>query len=133
MAVKLTNLTDFLELKLNSDYMFTLVESLQLLIASRKINIYATICVILIGLIGNFITMFIFSQKKFRTNSSHVYLLCLSIIDTFFLVNHFFEDTIRAYISIYFSKTDDLFFKTIFRNETICRLANYFQYTFQLI
>ena len=118
MALKLTNLTDFLELKLNPDYVFTLIESLQLLNASRKINVYATFCITLIGLIGNLITMFIFLQKKFRTNSSHVYLLCLSIIDTFFLINHFLEDTIRAYISIYFNETDDdLFFMTIFKSK----------------
>lgn len=66
---------------------------------SRKLNIILTIVIILIGLIGNFLTLFVFSQKKFkcfRSNSSHIYLMSLAANDSLFLFVHFFEDTIRT-------------------------------------
>ena len=58
---------------------------------SSKINIYSSLIVIVIGLTGNFLTIFVFGQSRFRTNPSSVYLLCLAVNDSLFLVIHFFE------------------------------------------
>ena len=40
------------------------LKSYFLLEQSRKINIFATIFFILIGLVGNFLTVFVFAQKR---------------------------------------------------------------------
>ena len=68
---------------------------------TRKINIFSIMIILFIGLIGNFLTIFVFSQNRFRTNSSNVYLLCLAIVDAAFLILHLFEDTVRTYNDIY--------------------------------
>jgi len=58
---------------------------------SSKINIFSTLIMITVGLVGNSLTLFVFGQSKFRTNPSHVYLLCLAVNDSLFLIIHFFE------------------------------------------
>ena len=68
---------------------------------SRKINIFSTLILILFGLIGNSLIIFVFSQKRFRTNSSNVYLFCLAINDSLFLLIHFIEDTVKNYQRIF--------------------------------
>lgn len=72
----------------SSYYVFTI---------TRKINIFLSIFIIIIGLIGNFIQAAVFLHKKFRINSSNVYLLILALSDGLFLIIHFFEDTLRTY------------------------------------
>jgi hypothetical protein len=67
------------------------MRSLILLENTRRINVMSTIIFTLIGLIGHFLTIFVFAQKRFRKNSSNVYLLCLAINDAFYLIIHFFE------------------------------------------
>jgi hypothetical protein len=58
---------------------------------SRIINVYATLVIIIIGLIGHSMTLLMYSKKRFRSNSSNIYLLCLAVIDGSFLILHFFE------------------------------------------
>jgi hypothetical protein len=72
----------------SSYYVFTI---------TRKINIFLSIFIIIIGLIGNLIQAAVFLHKKFRINSSNVYLLILALSDGLFLILHFFEDTLRTY------------------------------------
>ena len=48
---------------------------------SGKINLFGILIAITVGLIGNFLTIFVFSQKRFRNNSSNIFLLCLAIND----------------------------------------------------
>ena len=68
---------------------------------ARKWNIFATLPIIIIGLIGHSLTILVFVQKRFRTNSSNIFLLCLAFNDSLYLINHFFEDTLRTYKDIY--------------------------------
>ena len=75
--------------------------SLYFIELTRKINLFATLIIIAIGLIGNCLIIFVFSQNRFRINSSNVYLLCLAIIDNLFLIVHLFEDSIREYQEIF--------------------------------
>ena len=113
---------------------------------SRKINIFASILFILIGLVGNFFTIFIFSQKRFRTNSNNIFLLCLSINDSFFLIIHLFEDTFRTYTEMYIHEEKATDFKGKFLLDTIvnfvnitdksnvtCMLINYLRYVLRFI
>lgn len=138
MELFYSNQSELVEIKLNltqlnlNDDMINLVNSLKILINSRVINIFATMCITVIGLIGNLATMCIFAHKKYRLNSSHVYLLSLALIDTLFLVNHFFEDTLHAYSSMYLtSEYDTEEYFRIYDNPTLCRLLNYFRYSFR--
>ena len=75
--------------------------SFQVLKKCRQINVFSTIVIIFIGLIGNFITIIVFAHQKFRVNSSNVYLLCLAVNDSLFLIIHFFENTVKTYQQLY--------------------------------
>lgn len=74
---------------------FSLVEN------SRKINIFLTMLILAFGLVGNVLIFLVFCQKRFRKNSSNVFLLCLALNDSLFLVIHFFENTIRSIHYVY--------------------------------
>jgi len=69
---------------------------------SDKINVIISILIVCIGLIGNTLSLIIYGQSKYRLNSSHVFIFILAIIDSLFLIVHFFEDTIRNYKKYYF-------------------------------
>ncbi len=71
---------------------------------TRNLNIQLTTLITMIGLVGNSLAIFVFSQKRFRRNSASVYLLCLAISDGLFLLTHFFEDTLRTYIDLYLNQ-----------------------------
>jgi hypothetical protein len=75
--------------------------SYEVLEATRKVNILFTTCLIVFGLIGNALIIYVFSKKRYRINPSNVFLLCLAINDSFFLIIHFFEDTVRTYTEMF--------------------------------
>ena len=82
-----------------------------------KLNVFTSALIIIMGIIGNAFTIVVFSQKRFRLKSPGVFLLCLSISDTLFLITHFFEDTIRTYLYIYSYDVDHL--------PDVCRSKTY--------
>ena len=90
---------------------------------------------IVAGLFGNLLTIFVFAQKRFRRNSSNVYLLALAVNNFLYLIAHFFEDTLRAY-EFYYNRKDlklDSSIKQIGLNFTDnywlgCLLTNYTRY-----
>lgn len=108
---------------------------------TRKINIFSILVILLIGLIGNFLTIFVFAQKRFRTNSSNVYLLCLALVDCVFLILHLFEDTVRTYNDIYTQNDNETslihelikIINITDRFEAACCLINYFRNILRLI
>ena len=73
---------------------------------TRRVNIYSTACIILLGVVGNSLGFLVFLQKKTRTKSTSIYLLCLIISDSMYLVTHFFEDTLKAYIDHFVHKIE---------------------------
>ena len=110
----------------------------------RKINIFSTFTIVVFGLIGHFFTILVYSRKKFRTNSAHVHLLCLAIIDSIFLLIHLFEDTLRTFNDVYFNSNNNstamINIKNIIqtinltdKNDTACKTINYLRYTLRLI
>lgn len=62
---------------------------------SREMIVYIKIPVILLGLISNATSVFVFAQKKFRTHSVHVFLLWLALNDSLFLLIYLAEDVIQ--------------------------------------
>lgn len=121
-----------------------IIKSHNLLENTTRFNLIATFIVIIFGLIGNYLIIFVFAQKENRKNSSHVFLLCLAINDAFFLKIHFFENVLRTFQSLTF---DGLTFDNslsvlyqairivniIDRFSIACRLINYFRYVLRLV
>ena len=75
----------------------------------NQVNSILTIIIIIFGLIGHSLTIFVYSQNRFRRNSSNIYFLCLALNDSAYLIVHFL---------IQFSSLIDRF-------EMTCRLINY--------
>jgi hypothetical protein len=97
---------------------------------SDKINVIISILIVCIGLIGNTLSLIIYGQSKYRLNSSHVFIFILAIVDSLFLIVHFFEDTIRNYKKYYFLIN---YFNIIDTNKEICILTNYMRYVLRSI
>lgn len=116
----------------NFNYLHLLQIENHLLVKTTEINLIITFIVLIVGLIGNFLLVYIFCQKRFRVNSSNVYLLCLGINDGLFLLIHFFENTIRTYQSYSNSYLIKMLNITDRLNLTCC-LINYLRYTLRFI
>jgi hypothetical protein len=109
---------------------------------TRKINIFSVLIILVIGLIGNCLTILVFSQRRFRTNSSNIYLFSLAIVDALFLSLHVIEDTVRTYNDVYpinnTNETSFFDFLSNLKNVTdkfllSCSLINYFRYVIRFI
>jgi len=119
------------------------------ILATKKINIFLTFFIVIVGLCGHFLTILVYSKKRFRLNSSQIFLLCLAINDSLFLIVHFFEDTNRTIHEAYFSSsssssssyysyensTSSSSIESIFKKINIidnfniaCSLVNYLRY-----
>lgn len=111
--------------------------SLDNLNISRTVNFYLTLLFIIIGLFGNFLTIFVFVQNRFRKNSSNVYLLCLAINDSVYLVVHFFEDTVKNYKSLYSDDKNFSIFLYLFdlvdSYDFVCKSFSYLRYVLRFI
>jgi hypothetical protein len=117
-----------------SEYDKALIESLYLLDQSKKVSIYANLWVILIGLLGNFLTITIFIQPKFRTNSSHVFLLWLAGNDSVYLIIHLFEDTLQKHADIFTSQKGFIsILNIVHKNDLACRLVHYLRNVLRIV
>ena len=106
-------------------------KSFNFLDIANKINLFSTIIIICIGLIGNLLSLIIYSQSKYRLNSSNVFILILSITDSLFLIIHFFEDTINILEQYYYIEIN--FLNIIDINRESCKIANYLRYVLRSI
>jgi hypothetical protein len=107
---------------------------------SLILNIFFTIVFIFIGLCGNFIILIVYSQSKNRVNASNIFIFCLAIFESIFLMLHFFEDTIRTIRNtkrLFQNNIDnyDLIEKLNFidNNYLMCSISNYLKYTIRFI
>ena len=114
------------------------LNSMILLEISRKVNLFLTLFIIVFGLVGHALTILVYGQKRFRRNSSNVYLLCLAIVDSMYLIVHFLKNTIRTYTDIY--STDQSYVNALIqsinlidRNDFACRLINYLRNVLRMI
>ncbi len=99
-------------------------ESLLWLYYANSLSLIFSLILIVAGLIGNSIIIFVFSQKRFRKNSSSIYLLCLAVNDSFYLLTYFSQNTLKTYREIHSIKPSNL----IGEYDTSCRLLHYFQF-----
>jgi hypothetical protein len=107
---------------------------------SMILNIFFTIVFIFIGLCGNFITLLVYGQSKNRVNASNIFISCLAIFESIFLILHFFEDTIRTIINtkrLFQNNIDNFDFieklNIIDNNYLMCSISNYLRYTIRFI
>lgn len=106
---------------------------------TRELNAYFSLAVILLGLVAYSIAFYVFIQKRFRTNACDVLILFLTITDFVYLINYFFQDTLRTLSDIYLNTGDSLTSQILLilnfvdRFDTACRLINYFYYCLRFI
>lgn len=123
-----------------------IINSNDLVEKSTQLNLIATFIVLIFGLIGNYLIIYVFIKKKNRKNSSHIFLLCLAINDCLFLKIHFFENVLRTFQSLFLSDIGfkyhtslsslSFFIKLINITDKFdigCRLINYFRYVLRFI
>jgi hypothetical protein len=91
----------------------------------NQVNSILTIIIIIFGLIGHSLTIFVYSQNRFRRNSSNIYFLCLALNDSAYLIVHPFKDTIRSFIIDEHFQNFTQMLNLIDRFEMTCRLINY--------
>ncbi len=56
---------------------------------TTKLTTYAMLPVLVLGLVGNIFILILFSQKEMSSSLNHVYLRCLALFDSIFLVVYF--------------------------------------------
>jgi hypothetical protein len=107
---------------------------------SLILNIFFTIALIFIGLCGNFIILIVYSQSKNRVNASNIFIFCLAIFESVFLMLHFFDDTIRTIKNtkrLFQNNIDNIDFiekfNIIDNNYLMCSISNYLKYTIRFI
>ena len=134
--VSSSDLSQFENVSIQIDDEEVLKQSSSVFLISKRVNIIAALVVICTGLIGNSLTLFMFAQKKYRINSTHVYLFCLSINDSLFMIIHLFEDTIRTYSDLYLNEDENILIKLlnlVDHFEISCRLINYLRYSLRFM
>ncbi|ESO08541.1 hypothetical protein HELRODRAFT_169408 [Helobdella robusta] len=66
-------------------------------IVSLKIFICLSVVFIIVGLVGNFISLAVFTSRDMRKISSNVYLLLLALSDSIYLISIFFRKTLAIF------------------------------------
>ncbi|RNA01216.1 G-coupled receptor -like protein [Brachionus plicatilis] len=142
---------------MNSIFCNEKISSIELFDLTRKINIYFSLLIIIIGIAGNSLAVLVFIRKKFRRHSFSIYLLCLCISDGVFLLTHFYEDTLRTFIDVYLNDQTRSFDKECLQHKKLhltnitikhsflrlinitdrfdvsCRMVNYLRYFLRFV
>lgn len=107
---------------------------------SIDVKLACSLVVIFLGLIGHFLTILVYSKKINRTNSSHVYMLCLSLIDSIYLIVHIFEDTIPSIYGTYQAFLEPIWLSNllkhlnvIHKNDLGCRFISFLRNMLRLV
>ncbi len=131
-----------LEIDLNSDSNLLPNDSLDIVERTQKIKIFSTSIISVIGLIGHFLTVLVFSQKRFRKNSGNVVSLCLALTDGLFLILNFFADILIKIQEIYLNDSTEKpssleitfqFFNLTDKNDISCSLMIYMKYVLRFV
>ncbi len=103
----------------------------------RRVKIFATFLILLVGLIGHSLTISVFGQKKFRKNSSNVVSLCLAINDSLFLIINCFEDITIDLKELYLSNLNNEIVNSLLNlvNENLftCCMIHYLKYVLRFL
>lgn len=111
-------------------------DTFEILELIKRVNLFTCFSFVIIGLIGHFLTIFVFAQKRFRKNSANVYLLFLALNDSYYLFLYFFEETIKNYQHLYPSIRLNKYisyFNILDRSIEACILINYLRYVLRFV
>jgi hypothetical protein len=112
----------------------TLIDySIGLLNKSKIINKYSILLITIFGLVGNLLTIFVFAQKRFRTNSSSIYMLTIAANDCMYLLNNFFHNTIHKFEELFDNKLLYNLINISVKTNFACSLMSYFHNVLCLI
>ena len=92
-------------------------------VLSHRFVTYSSLVFVLIGLVGNFFSILVFTSREMRVLSSNVYLLMLALSDTLYLLSVFFRKTLSGFRCLYFQNTG--FVDLYHRSNVGCRLLQY--------
>ncbi|CAF1647754.1 unnamed protein product, partial [Didymodactylos carnosus] len=71
----------------------------QLKNASKLFRFYASVFLIIIGMIGSILSIKVFSSTKIRRNSSNEYLITMSFVVALLLFNFFCDEILRSIVN----------------------------------
>ncbi|KAK2140317.1 hypothetical protein LSH36_1394g00005 [Paralvinella palmiformis] len=106
------------------DYACWLLEDQDRVLLSHKIYLYSSLVFMALGLVGNLLSVLVFSSKDMRVVSSNVYLLVLAISDTLYLASVFLSKNLTYIRCMFFRNTDiDIYNQSTF----FCKSLQYVQ------
>ena len=90
---------------------------------SHRVYVFASITFVIVGLVGNTLSVMVFSSKEMRTVSSNFYLLTLAVSDSLYLISVLMTKTLTTLRCMYFHD----FAVDIFNHSSVmCKLLQYF-------
>ncbi len=87
------------------DYSCVFTEESEEVIMSYKVFVFVCVIFIVIGFVGNTLSLLVFSGREMRGSSSNVYLLVLALSDSFYLVSVIFTKILKPLKCLYFRET----------------------------
>ena len=88
----------------------------------RKFCLFTSLVFVIVGLVGNTLSMIVFSSREMRTMSSNVYLLVLSVSDSCYLISVFMTDIFSKLRCYYFVDTTyDIYNKV----DSVCKILQF--------
>ena len=104
------------------DYACVFLEDPWDVLVSHKIYIFVSLFFVLIGLVGNALSIVVFSSGEMRKVSSNTYLLMLAISDSMYLLSVFFTKILTTLRCMFFHNTEaDIFNRSVF----FCKFLQY--------
>ncbi|KAK2179160.1 hypothetical protein NP493_509g02003 [Ridgeia piscesae] len=92
------------------------------ILPSLRFYLYASTMFVISGLIGNSLSVLVFSSREMRGISSNVYLLLLAISDSLYLLSVFLTKTLTTIRCLYFPNSAADIFN---RSTTLCKLLQH--------
>ncbi len=89
---------------------------------SHMIHLYASLACVIVGLIGNMLSVLVFSSKDMWPIASNFYLLMLAVSDSMYLLSVFLGRTLTTLRCLYFN---DKRIDIINRNAIFCKLFQF--------
>ena len=89
---------------------------------SHRIFLYASFVLVIVGLIGNTLSVLVFTSREMRTISSNFYLLMLAVSDSCYLLSVFLSKVLTDMRCLHMKDTSDDIYH---RFNMMCKLLQY--------
>ena len=101
---------------------FSITEDEQVILANQ-IYLYTSLVFVLFGLIGNTLSVLVFSSRSMRIISSNFFLLMLAISDSFYLISVFLGKLLATLRCLHFTDTQA---DILNHSNILCKVLHYF-------